>query len=60
MVDNERLEVHFHAVEFVDAALTALADLVGVKEFHLARAFVVVVFDGDAVFPFLYFSASCP
>ena len=54
------LQKHLHAVEHEDAALPRLPYLVAVKQLELAYAFVVVVFDADASFPFLDFSFGSP
>ena len=45
--------VDFHAVEHEDTALASLADLIGVEQFELTCAFVVVVLNADAPVPFL-------
>ena len=44
------LQINFHAVEFKEAALPHLADLVAVEEFELSGAFVVVILDGENAF----------
>ena len=54
------LQKNFHAVEFKEAALPHLADLVAVEEFELTGTFVVVVLDGDAASPFLNLARASP
>ena len=54
------LEEDFHAVELEDTTLAGLSNLIGVKQFELASAFVVVVLDADASFPFLDFPLGSP
>lgn len=51
---------YFHAVEFKQAALPHLADLVAVKQFELSVTFIVVILDGDAAVPFLDFTRASP
>jgi hypothetical protein len=50
------LHKDFHAVEHEDLALACLANLIGVKQFELASAYIVVVLDADASSPLLDFT----
>ena len=52
--------IHLHTIHLKDADITELADFVGVEELHVARAFVEVVFEGDAAVPLLDFAVACP
>ena len=54
------LHKDFHAVEHEDLTLAGLANLIAIEQLELARAFVVVVLDADASFPFLDFARLCP
>jgi hypothetical protein len=53
-------EKNFHTVEFKQAALPHLPDLVAVEKFELSGTFVVVILDGDAAVPFLDLAVACP
>ena len=55
-----KLHIHLHTIHLEDAGITELADFVGVEELHVARAFVEVVFEGDAAVPLLDFAVACP
>ena len=47
------LQMHFHAVDFEDAADTCLAYLMRIEQFELLGALIEVVTQGDAVAPAL-------
>ena len=54
------LEKDFHTVELENAALTGLADLIGVQQLELADTTIMVVFDADAAAPLLDFTLGSP
>ena len=54
------LHKHLHSIDFKYARIAERAYLVGIEEFHVARAFIEIVAEGDAAVPELDFTAARP
>ena len=54
------LHKHLHSIDFKYAGIAERAYFVGIKEFHVARAFVEIVAERDAAVPELDFTRACP
>ena len=50
------LHKHLHSIDFKYARIAEGAYFVGIEEFHVARAFVEIVAEGDAAVPELDFT----
>ena len=52
----DKLHKHLHSIDFKYAGIAEGAYFVGIEEFHVARAFVEIVAEGDAAVPELDFA----